>query len=82
MVPQPISDWTISKVEARVRAVRNFAFEPYLGGLHRTGEPKAERIGELCYKVKPQAVAKCASHEQGMLIQKVVKKESTRARRC
>ena len=42
---------------------------------------KVWRIGELCYKVKATAVAKCTSHEQGMLLQKVVREESTRARR-
>jgi len=76
-----MTDRISSKVDARTRSISSSVFERYLKELDGMRGMRAELIGELCYKVKPQAVAKCASHGQGMLIQKGVKKESTRARR-
>jgi hypothetical protein len=64
-----------SKVDARTRSISSSAFERYLRELEGMAEMRAELYGELCYKVKPLAVAKCASHEVGMLIENVVKKK-------
>jgi hypothetical protein len=58
MVAQSISDWTISKVEARVRTVESLVFKPYLEGLDERGEMKDERVGELCYMGRPWTVAR------------------------